>query len=103
LVPIDDLLGKFGAKLFTKGLWPRPSILIAIGVLTVVWGAGIVAAALADRSMQLLPSAKGLAAGKGLLIHYGFQAAFLSGPLVLVTSYYAIALFLQIAQDIDDP
>src|ERR1700733_621635 len=102
LVPINGLLGKIGARLFTNSLWPRPSILIAVGVLVIVWGAGIVAAALADGSMRLPPPAMGLPPGKGLLIHYGFQVAFLSGPLVLMTTYYALAFFLQIARDIDE-
>ena len=92
---VDSWLGKFAAKLFTKKLKPRPAVLVTICIFFIFWGIAIVVAAWIDGSLEL-PSS-----GKGLLIHYGFQMAFLSGPLVLITTLFAISIFLRIARNID--
>jgi hypothetical protein len=102
LIAVDNMLGKYAARLFDKRLRPRLSLLLVACAVFAAIGIAIVWSAQADKVLLLPSPAKGLPPGRGLLDHYGFQAAFLSGPLVLVTTLFALGLFFRIVRDIDE-
>jgi hypothetical protein len=88
-------IGGIGRQLFTKDLFPRKSICIAVGLVFAAYGGLVVASAAGDKTLHLpFP-------GRGFLDHYGFQASFLSTPLVLLTTYIAVGYFLRLLQHID--
>jgi hypothetical protein len=96
-MPIDLLSGRLGARLlFDERLLPRWSIVLGIISASLVWALVVLGASIADGTLQLPGT------GRGLLNHYGFQASFLAGPLVLLTTYYAVSLFIRILRNIDD-
>ncbi len=80
--------------LFDDKFRVRRLIIVVILALTAAWGAAIYAAAVHDHVLELPGT------GKGLLEHYGFIACFLTGPLVLLNTYFALAYFLRLIEDI---
>ena len=64
--------------------------------VTLVWGCLVAGASLLDGTLRLP------APGRGLMEHYGFQASFVSAPLMLLTCLHAVSNFLRILAKIDD-
>jgi hypothetical protein len=95
-MPIDVLSGRFAARLFDERLLPRWSIVLGMISTSLLLALVVLAASIADGTLQLPGT------GRGLLNHYGFQVSFLAAPLVLLTTYYAVSLFLRILRDLED-
>lgn len=98
MMPSDSIrnaTGSLGRWLFTEDFRPRNAR--CVGLLTIygIFAALIFGAATTDHVLRL-PTP-----GRGLLDHYGFQACFLSSPLVLMTTYVAVACFLRALGGID--
>lgn len=96
-MPICKYLGNIGSRLFTQNFYPKPTYVIGVCSCFLLWGACIYWGAEKDGVLHIPAPNLWTPAGKGLCEHYGFQMAFLSGPLVLITLYYAVSLFLRIA------
>jgi hypothetical protein len=88
-------VGEPSRLLFDDRLKPRRLVVVGILGVTVLWAALIYYAAVHDHVLHLDES------GRGLLDHYGFMACFLTGPLVLLNTYWAVAYFLTLMRAID--
>jgi hypothetical protein len=96
-MPIDGTSSRLGTRLFfSDQLLPRLSVVLGLILLSLVWVVIIIAASIADDTLQLPEP------GRGLLNHYGFQASVLAAPLVLLTAYYAISYFMRILRDLHE-
>lgn len=81
--------------LFAGSLWPRRLPVAVALLMWVLWAALIILAASHDNVLRI-PGP-----GRGLLEHYGFVTCFVTGPLVLLNTYLAVAYFLRLLRDID--
>ena|SRR5947209_8330186 len=93
---INRALGRRGVWLFDAKLYPRPSVILLLAVIILLWALAILAASIHDNTLHL-PSP-----GRGLVDHYGFQATFVVAPLMLVTCYYAVSHFLRLLKKLDN-
>lgn len=83
-------------RLFTDDLRPR-IILCAIPlVVSALYGTVLIVAASRDGALHLQYP------GRGLLDHFGFWACFVSAPLVVISTYVAVAYFLRLLAQIGD-
>jgi len=82
--------------LFDQDLIPRVGPQLGMLFVTLVWGCLVAGASLLDGTLRLP------APGRGLMEHYGFQASFVSAPLMLLTCLHAVSNFLRILAKIDD-
>lgn len=87
---IRQACGPYGRRLFSPDLRPRAAIVVGILGVSLALGAAVFIASAADHSLRLP------APGRGLLDHLGFQACFVSAPLVLLTAYFAVGYFLRL-------
>lgn len=81
--------------LLGEDLKPRRRLVAGVLILFALWAALIFAAAAQDGVLRI-PSP-----GRGLLDHFGYQACFLIGPLILLNVIYGIAYFLRLLRDVD--
>src|SRR5688500_18108960 len=92
VMPSANILRDVNARLFDQQLKPRPAIVLAVILTSIIWAGVIAVASFLDNTLRLP------APGRGLLDHYGFQACFLVAPLGLLTVYYAVSYFLRMLQ-----
>jgi hypothetical protein len=73
----------------------RRLVVLGVAGMFGVWAVAIFIAAANDHVLELPGT------GRGLLKHYGYIACVLSGPLVLLNTYYALSYFLRLVGDLD--
>lgn len=80
---------------FDAEMKPRPMFIGAVVACFVIYALLIYLASWADGTL-ILPGT-----GRGLLVHYGFQATYLTSAFVLINLVYVISLFIRLLKGIE--